>query len=294
MRGIYRSEAGERAVRERYLAFLKRWPVPNEHLRVPTREGEAFVVASGPQDAPGASGNAAMWMGDIAAWAAQFRVFAIDVIGDAGLSAPSRPPFGSDAHALWLDEVMQGLSLSSASFVGVSNGGWLALDYATRRPGRVESLVVLCPGGVVRARNILFKALPFLVLGNWGARKVREMILGRIPANVPKAHQAFADFIALIFEHLRPRTRRHPVFSDDALRRLASFQLPVMAILGGKDVIFDSAAIKQRLDRVLPHADVRYLPEAGHFIPGQTGPILEFLCGARSAAILACPREMTA
>lgn len=280
MRSIYKSEEGERAVRESYLNFLKNWPVPNEQLRVPTREGETFVVVSGPQDAPalvllhGASGNAVMWMGDVAAWAAHFRVFAVDVIGDAGLSAPSRPPLESDAHALWLNDVMDGLSLSRASFAGVSNGGWLVLDYATRRPDRVESLVVLCPGGVVRARNILLKVLPFLLLGNWGARKVREKILGRTPANAPKAHQVFADFITLIFQHLRPRTKRHPILSDDALKRLT---MPAMVILGGKDAILDSTAIKQRLERVLPHAEIRYLPHAGHFIPGQTAPILEFL-----------------
>jgi pimeloyl-ACP methyl ester carboxylesterase len=298
MKGIYKSEEGERAVRERYLKFLKHWPVPNEQLRVPTREGETFVVVSGPRDAPalvllhGASGNSVMWMGDIAAWAAHFRVFAVDVIGDAGLSAPSRPPLESAAHALWLNDVMEGLSLSRASFVGVSNGGWLALDCATRRPDRVESLVVLCPGGVVRARNILLKVLPFLLLGNWGARKVREKILGRTPANAPKAHQVFADFIALIFQHLCPRTKRHPILSDDALKRLT---MPVMVILGGKDVVLDSAAIKQRLERVLPHAAIRYLPEAGHFIPGQTAPILEFLLASTaSSATPACPQETLA
>lgn len=43
-------------------------------------------------------------------WAAHFRVFAVDLIGDAGLSAPSRPPLESDAHALWLNDVMDGLS----------------------------------------------------------------------------------------------------------------------------------------------------------------------------------------
>lgn len=221
-----------------------------------------------------------MWMGDISAWAGHFRVFAIDVIGDAGLSAPSRPPYETEAHALWLDDVMRGLSLAHASFVGVSNGGWLALDYATRRPERVESLVVLCPGGLVRSRNILWWALPLLMMGQWGARRVRERIIGRTPANASRAHQVFADFIALIFRNLRPRTSRPSIFTDDALKRLA---MPVMAILGGKDAIFDSAAIQQRLERLLPQAEIRCIPEAGHFIPGQTAPILEFLSHAGSA-----------
>jgi pimeloyl-ACP methyl ester carboxylesterase len=291
MTSVYKSAEGERAVRERYLQFLKHWPVPNQQLRVPTREGETFIVACGPGDAPalvllhGASGNAAMWMADVAAWAAHFRVFAVDVIGDAGLSAPSRPPLASEAHALWLDDVMQGLSLERASFLGVSNGGWLALDYATRRPQRVESLVLLCPGGVTRSKNILPKVLPLLLLGGWGARKVREMILGRTPANASKAHKHFADFVSLIFQNLRPRRERHPIFSDDELKRLT---MPVMAILGGKDVIFDSAAIKHRLENAVPHAEIRYLPEAGHFIPGQTAPILEFLCCEKLARAARC------
>ena len=49
---IYKSPEGERLVRERYLRFLQRWPTANKQLRVPTREGETFVVASGDPAAP--------------------------------------------------------------------------------------------------------------------------------------------------------------------------------------------------------------------------------------------------
>ena len=97
MKSIYKSAEGERAVGERYLTILKHWPVPNEQLRVPTREGGTFVVACGAENAPpllllhGAMANSAMWMGEVAAWAARFRVYAVDLIGEAGLSAPSRP-----------------------------------------------------------------------------------------------------------------------------------------------------------------------------------------------------------
>jgi pimeloyl-ACP methyl ester carboxylesterase len=188
MKSVYKSAEGERAVRERYLEILKHWPVPNQQLRVPTREGETFIVACGDQNAPpllllhGGMANSAMWMGDVAAWAARFRVYAVDVIGEAGLSAPSRPALASDAHALWLDDVMQALSLTQTSMVGVSLGGWLALDHATRRPERVESVAALCPGGVGRQKiAIVFQTIALRMLGRWGRRKAAQ--LGRVHTN---------------------------------------------------------------------------------------------------------------
>jgi hypothetical protein len=52
MAHIYKSAEGERSVRERYLRFLEHWPVPSQQLRVPTREGETFIVACGEENAP--------------------------------------------------------------------------------------------------------------------------------------------------------------------------------------------------------------------------------------------------
>ena len=281
MKSVYKSAEGKRAVRQRYLEILKHWPVPNQQLRVPTREGETFVIACGPENAPallllhGSMANSAMWMGDAGAWAEHFRVFAVDVIGDAGLSAPSRPPLASDAHALWLDDVMQALSLTRASMVGVSLGGWLALDYATRRPERVESLVVICPPGVGRQKiGIVFKTIPLRMLGRWETKKTAELVLGRAPANPSPAVQYFLSFMALIHKNFRARMVKLPIFSDQALQGLT---MPVLAIVGGRDVLIDSAQTKTRFERNVPHAQIRYLAETGHLIPAQTAEILEFL-----------------
>jgi pimeloyl-ACP methyl ester carboxylesterase len=281
MKSVFKSVEGECAVRDRYLEILKYWPVPNRQLRVPTREGETFVIACGEESAPpllllhGSAINSAMWMGDVAAWASHFRIFAVDMIGDAGLSAPSRPPLASDAHTLWLDDVLQALSLPRVSLVGVSLGGWLACDYATRRPERVESLVAVCPGGVGRQKiGIVFKTIPLRMLGQWGKRKASELVLGRAPANPSPALEYFMKFTALIHENFRMRMVKLPVFSDQALERL---NMPVLAIVGGKDVLLDSAETKRRLERNAPRAEVHFIPEAGHFIRGQTQPILQFL-----------------
>ena len=283
MKSIFKSEEGERAVRERYLAILKHWPVPNEQVRVLTREGETFVVICGAESAPalvllhGSAATSAMWMSDIAAWSAHFRIYAVDMIGEPGLSAPSRPPLASEAHALWLDDVMEGLHIKRASLVGVSLGGWLAVDYATRRPERAESLVLLCPGGVGRQRGgFIFKAIALRMLGRWGERKTQELVFGRAIANPSPALRYFMEYAALIHRNFRYRTVKLPVFSDDALKRLT---MPLMAIVGGRDVLLDSADTRRRLERLLPHTEIHYLPEVRHFIPSQTTPILDFLMG---------------
>jgi|SRR5262245_24477460 len=281
MTTIYKSDEGARAVRERYLELLKRWPVPNQQLRVPTRQGETFVVACGEKTAPplllfhGSAGNSAMWMADVRVWAEHYRVYSIDLIGEAGLSAPARPPLASEDYALWIDDVLKVLSISEASLVGVSLGGWLALDYGTRRPERVTSLALISPGGVGRQKiRIVFRMIALRMCGSWGTRRAREAVLGRRPAATSPAARYFMEFLSLIHENFRPRIVKLPIFGDEALQRLT---MPVIAVLGGRDVLLDSAGTKRRLERTVPQAEIRYLPEAGHFVFGQTAPILEFL-----------------
>jgi len=201
-----------------------------------------------------------MWMGDVGAWSAQFRVYSIDLLGEPGQSARVRLPLDSGAHALWLDEVLQALSLERTSIVGMSLGGWLALDYANRRPECVESVVVLCPAGVGRQKLIDAENIPV-----WPKN---------LPAEIPPAIKAFMDFMALIHANFLPRREILPIFSDAALHRLT---MPVMAILGGQDVLLDSDETKRRLKSTVPHADICYLAEAGHLITRQTAPILDFL-----------------
>lgn len=281
MTAIWDSPAGQRAVEDRYRAFLGRWPVPSQQLRVPTREGETFIVACGPPEAPpvvllhGAGANTVMWMGDAAAWSSVRRVYAVDVIGEPGLSAPSRPPLTSGAYADWLDDVLDGLGVNRAALVGVSLGGWLALDYAIRRPARVERLAVLAPGGVGRQKyGPVAAALVLMPLGDRGRRLALRLALGPVPVVETPAARAFADYALLIQQHYRPRRDRLPVFTDDQLRNLT---MPLLAIAGARDGLLDSRQTSRRLRRLLPQAAVTLLPDSGHLLLGQTRRIQEFL-----------------
>ena len=276
---IYRTAAGAAAVQQRYRELLESWPVPKQTLTIATRQGETFVVASGPPDAPpvvalqGSGATAAMWLRQIERLARRLRVFAVDIIGEPGLSAPPRPPLASDAYAQWLDDVLTGLGHGEVAMLGVSLGGWLALDYAVRRPGRVTRLALLSPGGIGRRRlGVLLAALALRPLGDRGLRQTIRLALGRGAGDV--IGDDVGALALLIARHFRPRTERVPTFSDDALRQLA---VPVMAVMGGRDAMLDSHATQCRLTATVPHATVHLLPQAGHLLPDQTQTILQFL-----------------
>ncbi len=280
MADIFKSERGREEVLGRYLKFLDNWPVRSERRRVPTRQGETFVLVCGPEKAPplvlihGALGNAAMWKFDVPAWAEHFRIYAVDVIGEPGFSAPSRPPLNIDVYADWLEDVITGLGIERISIVGESLGGWLALAYATRRPERVERLALIVPGGLGNQIRFLYTVLPLLLLGPWGARKAGELIYGKArPARSEDAREFF-DLISLIARHCRLRMEKLPLFGDAALRRLT---MPVFAILGGKDVLIDSPVTKRRLKAILPDVTIDYRPDAPHVIQNRAAPVLAFL-----------------
>lgn len=283
MAELYRSEAGRAAVLARYRKMLESWPPGSEGRVVPTRQGDTFVMTCGPAGAPplvllhGAQGNSAMWKFDAPVWAEHFRVYSVDMIGEPGLSATSRPPLEPAVYAAWLEEALRGLGLERFSLVGESLGGWLALSYAVSRPETVEKLALIVPGGLSSQLRFLYRVLPLLLLGRWGDRKAGELIFGKVPPGLSAAAKDFFEFIALIDENCRPRMELLPVLPDGALRRLT---MPVFAIFGGRDVLLDPETARRRLAELLPDVRIDYRAGEPHVIRDRARPILAFLKGA--------------
>lgn len=263
-----------------YKAVLDRWPVARTELNLPTCQGDTFVIACGPEGAPpvlllhGSQANSAAWMPDVALWSQKYRLFAIDMIGEAGLSARVRPDLAGEVHALWLDDVLAGLGISRAAFVGMSLGGWLALDYAARRPQAVQALALICPGGIGRQKNFLLKALPLLLMGPGGRRKMRELVFGPAPEILPLALQPFAALMDTIGKAIKPRVVAMPRLTDAQLQSLA---MPILTIIGGRDVLLDSTDTRGRLQRTVPQAEICFLEDGYHFLPNQTLRVMDFL-----------------
>src|SRR4051812_24225914 len=147
----FTSAAGEQKVRAAYATVLAHWSAPyTEHL-VPTSFGEVHVVASGPEDAPpivllaAFFATAGAWYRSVGELSRRHRVYAIDILGEANPSRPTRPVRTADEFADCFEQLLDALGVERADLVGNSFGGFLAAQVTVRLPERIRSLTLISP-----------------------------------------------------------------------------------------------------------------------------------------------------
>lgn len=281
---IYKSAAGRKMIMARYDEALANWALPYETKRVPTRHGQTFVIASGDQTDPplillhGAGTNSAIWAGDVGEYGRFYRVYAVDLPGEPGKSSPNRPAWEGPAFTEWLEDVLGALGVETAALVGISQGSWTALKFATIHPQRVTKLALICPGGIVPDRlSFALRAIPLSLLGKWGVRPMTRLLFGRQP--VP---EEVVEITTLITRHFKPRLGVLPLFSD---QELAQLTMPIFLLGGAEDAMRDTEKIAARLGQFAPRLTVKIVPGAGHALLDTAVPIRTFLTAPAPAPV---------
>ncbi len=278
----YRSEAGRMAIEELYRQTINKANFPLESKMVSTSQGETHIIESGAISSPplillhGTSSNSATWFADISSWSKHFRVLAVDLPGEPGLSFNKRMTLRSDEFSTWMTSLLAELDLPHISIVGMSLGGWIALDFASRFPGRVKALSLIAPSGLASQRlSFLFKALPLFFLGDWGLQRINKIVCHKV--DMP---DEVVEFGRLVAKHFLPVTESIPVFTGEQLTLL---KMPIQYFGGSHDALLDTEKSAQRLRHHVPQAEVNLLHDTGHVILGQTDKIQDFLIGAHHA-----------
>ncbi len=252
--------------RARYLAVYDAvldWPVPATELSVVTPYGTTNVRRCG--DGPplvllhGIAATSIMWQSCVAELAARHTVFAVDTLGEAGRSVQTAPMSDARSHAEWLDTVLAGLDLDTAHLLGLSRGGWLALNQAVHRPARVAAVTAFDPGGFTAggwrvyrwmAAGLLLTVAPaairarFATSPRYGAyvnETVRRLVLAQLP--------------------FRPNGFTMSAFTDD---ELAAITVPATVVLGELRPVHDAAAVAARVRSANPAVRVEVATAVGH------------------------------
>ena len=153
--GHFRSATGEQAYLTAYREAMTLLPTPRSTLDLETTFGRVRVYEFGAESADraaipvallhGRTSGVPMWAYNLPDLAAARTTYALDALGDAGMSVQIRRIRDAADQADWLDQVLAQLPVRSVHLVGHSFGGWLAANYAARHPARVRTLTLLDP-----------------------------------------------------------------------------------------------------------------------------------------------------
>lgn len=275
-RSIYKSKKGKESIMKHYQDIIDQWPIPYDTFEITTQYGNTFIIACGDESYDpivllhGSSTNSAMWMGDVVKLSENHRVYAVDVIGEPGRSAESRPAMKGNHYRKWMEEIFDALDIKKAAVMGNSLGGWMALSFATYKPERVKKLILLAPSGVAPAKiSFLIKAIPLMLLGKKGIDKLNQIVYGDLP--IPKEVMEFGN---VIMKHYNPRVGSLPVFTDEEMKKIT---MPTLFLGGENDALLQSKKSADRLNKLLPIVETIVLKDTSHVLIDVIDMVIPFL-----------------
>jgi len=150
--------------------------------------------------------------------------------------------------------------------LGVSIGGWTAVNYAVRRPGRAASLALLDPVmtfAPIPVKALLVSAGLFLPVPESVRRRVLSWISGGadVDESLPEAALISAGSTDFALRKAMPKS-----FTDDELQWLA---IPVPALIAGRSVMLDAARAAATARSLLLGGQVEVWADASHAINGE-------------------------
>ena len=214
--------------------------------------------------------------------AERFTVIAPDLIGH-GQSAKPRGDYSMGAYASGLRDLLIALEIESATYVGHSLGGGIAMQLAYQFPERLERLVLVSSGGLGRDVHLMLRltappaaeyVLPLLVakpfrdageaiaaglarLGLRAGADLEEIARGFSSLGDADARQAFVHTARSIIDFSGQRV--------DATDRLyLSAAVPSMLIWGERDPVIP-AAHGRAAQAQMPGSRLEVFQAAGHF-----------------------------
>ena len=272
--GTWTSGSGRDEFEQAYVEAFAGLPEPDETLDVRTDFGVVRVyrfAGSADRDIPlvllpGRASASPVWADNLPAMLATGDVYTVDLLGEPGMSVQDRPIEDDGDQALWLHQTLRGLPEDGFHLVGLSIGGWTAVNLAIRQPDLISTVTVIDPVYVFADMPVgtMVRAIPASL--SWLPRSWRDGFNSWTAGGAPVEDVPVAEMIETGMRHY---TLRLPQPTRITEEQLAGLDMPVLAIIAEDSVMHDGREAFETAERVLPDGTAVLYPGASHAVNGE-------------------------
>ncbi len=220
----------------------------------------------------GITAPGSVWEPHVQQWENTFRCILPDNRG-VGLSDKPAGPYSTAQMADDCAALIQSLNLAKVKVVGVSMGSTIAMQLAIRHPGKVKSLVLMCPWA--RCDNMA-KAI-FQNMMHCKARfrpeefslYIQQLIFSKSSWDKPEMLKGFESDRLGASNDQNPQplhgleAQAIACMEHDVLNDLPGINQPTL-VIGGEEDIFTPKWMANEVANAIPNAELFLYPELGH------------------------------
>ncbi len=164
---VFKNESAKEKVLHSYNRILDMWGTDFQAHDIETKYGVTHCITAGHKENPplllfhGVGDNSAvMWMLNIEELSKVFYCIAVDTIGGPGKSIPNDNYTKHSFNQVdWINQILDYFKINNVHIAGVSNGAYIAYNYATVSSDRVGKVVCLEGGMVTKPFKAMIRTL---------------------------------------------------------------------------------------------------------------------------------------
>lgn len=253
-----------------YQRFLERVNGKTNSMEVSTSYGTNHILMVGDSSNPplvclhAMMTSSAHLAAELGALLDQFYLILPDLPGQSVRGLPIRLPYTDNSHAQWLQEIFDELDLQEVPLLGVSLGGFVARQLASSNPGRITSLVLIVPAGIVQGslvKGFTKMAWPMIM---YKIRPTEKRLRKLVSHLITTWDEDWARYLGDSFNDFATNLKIPPIASDEELEKL---NMPCLVIGAEDDISFPGGKVIERAETHIPKVETELIKDSKHSPP---------------------------
>lgn len=268
---IHKTPETKQEILDLYDAQRQALPFATETREVATDFGTTHVLVAGNHEHPpvvllhGANAGAPVILRMLSGLVKDFRLFAVDIIGQPNRSAETRPDMQTDGYGKWLNQVIQKLGFDAVPVVATSFGGFVVWRNGLLADSRISRAVMINPAGIINGNAFRSSFRVFIPL--------KKYISTRNPANLEPYMQGLHNdieesvkkFLEKVLLNVKMNFASIPLIKK---QQAGKVKFPLAVIGGDQDFLYPGPKLIKKFQKHFPSLQENLLLKGCKHVPG--------------------------